>query len=482
MGTLRDRLESGFSITILQPRLPQRPRIQSAAAEVNRRLADCTPRQPDPYDLRETRNVLSHVASGHANINDVERKHLRRAPWVLFAAESSRERPLAEDQAFVRTYLQRLEAEGKTGAALALATGFLWYYPRESTGSDIVRYSIRRLLHGGRGPRAARLARADDRYDLFGKEGPETVARAVLSGNGTVDEALESAALSGQLAHSAFASTAFRGAVHAVRRELAGGRDTGDRLERLLVWSRTRATTGAELRYPETRIELAEALLTPFRDGSQPTEASNRIKAYLLEVYGDPRLDRSQWQGVAPYAEEVMLRWLVESTLEDFFRFVAHVAKRDSEADRMWYYRHAFWRAYLQHGVIEQAWVAFGAKAAREAEHRFRDEAVAYGQVRSGQNVQPNHAVLLLKVGDLTITEWSHVGKYRIWRADNQAAPGFYRREYRRHDLVTDPDRDGSHHGSESGRWQERLSRAIREETSISIPLKELLPNVRRKT
>jgi len=474
--------DSPVVLVTLEPRLPETPRIEQTARKVRRRLSDCTPRQPDAYDLAETRRELARVEAGQASIHDVERKHIRRAPWVVFEAQSANAQPFADDKAFARAYLARLKSEGKTGSVVALATAFLWWYPSESSGFAVFRDAIRPLVRGARGPRAARLAAADDRYDLFGTHGADTLARAVLDGSEELETVLESAALSGQLARSGFASTAFSAAVRVMGARLRSGDALGQSLERLLTWSIDSNATRTQLRYPAVRTELANALLKPFQDGNPASGAGGRIKTYLLETFGDPRLDRSQWQGVSPDAEEVMLRWLVESTLEDFFRFVAHVASQDAEADRMWYYRHAFWRAYLNRGVIEQAWIVFGAQAAREARRRFRDETGAYGQLRSGQNVKPNHAVLLLKVGELTISEWSHVGKYRIWRPDNESAPRFYRPEYRRPDLVTNPDRDGSHHGAESGSWQRRLAQAIREETGISIPMKELLPNARRKT
>jgi len=482
MGALRDRLDSPIGAGMLEPRLPEKPRIEQTAHEVRRRLSDCTPRQPDAYDLRETRRALARVEAGQVSLEEVDRKHIRRAPWVVFDTESASAHTLADDQEFARAYLSRLESEARSGSIVALATAFLWWYPSESNGFAVFRDAIRRLVHAARGPRAARLAEADDRCDLFGPHGVDTLARAVLDGSEELETVLESAALSGQLARSGFASAAFSAAVRITGARLRGENVLGQWLERLLKWSTTSDTSGPQLRYPAARTELADALLRPFQDGNPPSGAAERIKTYLLETYGDPRLDRSRWQGVSRYAEEVMLRWLVESTLEDFFRFVAHVASEDSEADRMWYYRHAFWRAYLNQGVIEQAWMVFGAQAAREAKRRFRDETGAYGQLRSGQNVKPNHAVLLLKVGELTISEWSHVGKYRIWRADNDFAPGFYCREYRRPDVVSNPDREGSHHGSESGNWQRKLAQAIREETGISIPMKELLPNARRKT
>jgi len=479
MTSLRDRLSSHAFDQTLGRRLPERSRMERTADDVRRRLADCTPVRPSPYDLRETYEELRAVAMRRKRISELAGTHVRRAPWVLFEAQERDEDPLSENRRLVKAYLSRVESEGKRSTALNLASCFLLFYPERSRNFARLRDSIRGFIRSARGQRAERLASADRSFQLFGEGGPETVAAAVLHGTESTERMLEEAGLAGELSRSSFAAAAFRAAVRDVRNQLQQNDPQSQRLERLLEWSVLQDPAGGELQYPHLRIELAEALLEPFQEGGGSTEIAARIKSYFLEVYGDPRLSRSRWQGVSQGAEAVMLRWLVQSTLEDFFRFVAHVAGRDAEADRHWHYRHAFWRAYLRAGVIEQAWVAFGARAAEEAERRFQDRGVSYGRIRSGQNVKPNHAVLLLKVGDLTITEWSHVGKYRMWTADNENTPSFYRHEYRREQLVTGPDMEGSHHGSESGNWQRKLSQSIRQRTGITISLRELMPDGR---
>ena len=61
----------------------------------------------------------------------------------------------------------------------------------------------------------------------------------------------------------------------------------------------------------------------------------------------DPRLTQSGWTSVSPAAKDVMLRWMVSASLEDFFALIARRAQEDH-----WRYRKAFWSAYLKRDYI----------------------------------------------------------------------------------------------------------------------------------
>jgi hypothetical protein len=172
-----------------------------------------------------------------------------------------------------------------------------------------------------------------------------------------------------------------------------------------------------------------------------------------------------------------MMRWLVENTLEDFFRLVSESAGgNDRDADRQWPYRRAFWEAYLDGGHIVDAWVVLGEYVQRDAQRVFGNQGIGYGKLLRGYNVKHYHAVLILKIGDLVITEWSHMGKYRVWHDDNRNAPKFYLPEYTRNDLVTQPDFDGSHMGADYGKWQGNLANHVANWTGIAIHFNDYMP------
>lgn len=313
---------------------------------------------------------------------------------------------------------------------------------------------------------------------MFAANGPEVLAKVILDSADDPEKVMEERCLASGLGSRGFSARGFAQGMAVINQELRSGGASLDRLNQLFRWALTGEGRDRELRYPGSRARLPEALLEPFNTSSPGPEAQQRIKNFLLDHYGDPRLSKGMWQGTNREAQEVMFRWLVQATLEDFFRFLDHVAKHsnDKQVDRHWRYRRAFWTAYLEAGMIEEAWVTFGPEARQEARHRLEGLKNNYSELQSGGGAKSNHAVLLLRIGDLVITEWSHMGKFRSWHVDNDNAPRFYRRSYRRGQVVHQPDFEGSHQGSESGSWQRKLSTYIREQTGFSIPMKDLMP------
>jgi hypothetical protein len=157
-----------------------------------------------------------------------------------------------------------------------------------------------------------------------------------------------------------------------------------------------------------------------------------------------------------------MLRWLVSATLEDFFRLLEYAAKHDETAARHWKARKAFWSRYLRAGHIHDAWVALGSVTEVEARGFLSDESRMYAKL-SGSGVMPNHSVIIMRVGSLTITEWSHVGKFRVWYADNRNPPRLHKRAYKRSTLVAHADQELSHFSG----WQQKVADAIYQQTGL---------------
>ena len=143
----------------------------------------------------------------------------------------------------------------------------------------------------------------------------------------------------------------------------------------------------------------------------------------------------------------------------------------------MWRYRRAFWSAYHKKGVIDEAWVLFGPQARRFAIPAFEEKSGSFGRLETGQGVLSNHSVLLLKIGKLTIADWSHAGKCYVWNQGNPAAPKMYEPRYSRPDVVTGSDNDGeAHTSSETLNWQKKIREYIRRRTGISITEVEMAP------
>jgi hypothetical protein len=434
------------------------------------------PRKPEAYRLDETYRAFKSATRSPDAVAHLAAKHIRRAPWILFQPREGDAQPLAANRELLNAYLERVREAATGGTITTLAYCFLYFYPAKYPFFETVRQAIRDLVNGTRSPRARRFHQCDEQVGLFSEQGPQTLADRIMESGRHPETLLADSCLAGALGSNGFARQGYTLAVSRMREQLADQDWQPRALEQLLAWSLDDSGEKGALRFPGLRTELVEALLLPFNQANPGPEAQKPIKEFLLNHYGDPRLSKAMWHGVDTEAVGVMYRWLVQSTLEDFFRFLDHVASFDREADRHWKYRRAFWTAYFEAGMIEEAWVAFGPDARREAKRRLKDMGQDYAELQAGSNVKANHAVLLLRIGGMVVTEWSHMGKFRVWHADNEHSPRFYRGQYRRNQLVWNPDFEGSHQGSESGSWQRKLSSHIRQQTGFSIPVRELMP------
>jgi hypothetical protein len=201
----------------------------------------------------------------------------------------------------------------------------------------------------------------------------------------------------------------------------------------------------------------------------QPLE-KEPLKELVLKYFGDPRVDLSGWYGVDEEARHIFQGWLVEKTMTDFFNLLSHVAQTQSDADRHWKYRKRFWNAYLNKGYIVEAWVALGPRAMEQAP-KFIKGTNHYASLSGGE---PKHSALLLNIGGIWITEWSHSGSYRVWDNDS-LAPKPYKKHYSRDDLITNNDHEGAHHGNQTGGWQGRLSSLIHDLTGLKVTSKDYM-------
>lgn len=172
-----------------------------------------------------------------------------------------------------------------------------------------------------------------------------------------------------------------------------------------------------------------------------------------------------------------MRRWLTRASLDLFFKLID-----DYALDEHWRYRHAFWLSYLNKGAIADAWLALGNQAYTAATAQA-GLGRAYGRLR-GPGVTGDQSALLLRIGPLVISEFTHNGKLRAWPADWRSAPQLGRQEYAKSDLIgkglpfpsTYRGRGGaadgkglSHFRSDQGYWQASAAALIEHHTGAKI-------------
>jgi hypothetical protein len=216
-----------------------------------------------------------------------------------------------------------------------------------------------------------------------------------------------------------------------------------------------------QFRYPASRVKLAEALLLPWRQTMPAEPLQNRIIAFLLKHYGDPRIGKNLWQGVSLEAQQVFNKWIAGKTLDLFFRILKRTA------DSIWEYRQKFWTAYYRAGYLDEVWLALGPDATTAL--RTLDDTKSLKAAKLLDCLK-NQSVLLIRIGPMIFCEWSHDGRLRAQRIDARGAPVMYRSYYEAEALRFQSldFNDGQtqdpglvHFSSQKGGWQARARALI---------------------
>jgi hypothetical protein len=303
------------------------------------------------------------------------------------------------------------------------------------------------------------------RFDLLdGASAAERLAKAVLTSTTGHASVLEQAGLDmGTRPRGGLAEAAFRTTCRSVA-TMAGAR-AEQAQAMLLRWSL--ATTGT-ISFPASWVDLVRACVTPWISHEPGAQHKAHLLAELERLGGgDPRIPGSgRWPEVAqdaPDAYALLLRWLTRASVMQFLEVVDR-SLREPDARRMWSYRRAFWTSYLLNESgprIERAWVAFGADGARLARAAARETGDKSLSVFGNQSEKSGqHAALILEIGDLLVVDWSHSGKYNIWRRGERGRPSLFRLQYDAGELDSAPLRE-SHSSPSTYSWQKKLAQVI---------------------
>lgn len=429
--------------------------MRRVAAEVARRLGNLESKIPPIYELDETVRILAAAWEASRALHDVAPRQLRRAPWAFFHPKDRPDRWLGRDGALVRAWLRWLADQGRGGTVIAMLRAFLNAYPTELPLFDELRQAIDRQLRAIESPRTTRWRERCDRFGLLDRAGPDQLVQSWFRAESDCDSFLSEAGLSGLLESSGFVRRASERLLSAIESDLRSGRGSEARVGRAFDW----LERDAQLRLPELKVDVANAFLRPFVQKAPTDAIKDKIQSFLCRTVGDPRIKRGHWYGVADEIKQVLLRWLVGASLDDFFRVLDRTA-----LDRHWRHRKTFWTAYLKQKAIDDAWVVFGPEAARIVHGGFN---AGVAQLVRGYGVLANHSVLLMRIRGVTIAEWSHNGSCRMWKRGNKQAPKLYEAEYTRSELTEGCDVRQTHHGAEKGNWQGSVADFIERETGL---------------
>lgn len=462
------RLEA--ALVTMSPRLPSEAPTIRMVQQLG--ALEAAPRAPEDEILEGVRRRISQALfDGEQPID----RDLKRAPWILWQGDP----PAINFPGLLDRVVG--QAMRSPRALRYLIEAWLRDFSPEAPGITSTGLEIPQLLTDSTDVRLDLWRSAHRRFRLFdAANGPASLAVAVLNGAEPVATVLRAAGFLDE-------TRAISGYLRAVQSELlarlpATLRDpkSSTRIERVCQF----LNNGRQLRFDDCRAEIAIALCKPWTDGGRQPDADlqNVVKDFVVEHIGNPQLRAGRWAGAEKEAA-LIRRWLARASLQVFFGLI-----KDYALDAHWTYREAFWSACLQRGVIDDAWLALGANVHASARAR-QGLGTAFGRLE-GTGVSADQSILLLRIGPLTIAEWSHNGKLRAWTADQ--GPRLGRASYTRPDLVKpclqfpgDPTRGWrldsgtfglAHMASSTGAWQRRAAALLARHASVALTPQEWRP------
>lgn len=236
-------------------------------------------------------------------------------------------------------------------------------------------------------------------------------------------------------------------------------------METLDVWKASAvtidATGSAQFRFSSNDLILGvESLIRPWLEQQPDASIRRAIESVLLDTLEDPRIKQANWSSVDRACVARFKQWMALESFEVFIRVISEVAYVQH-----WEARKEFWGWYLDENHVTEVWPVVGSQSASHLwamNNKSTDGyKLKYGELRGAASDQ---SVLLMRIGDLTIAEWSHNGSVRFWHADNSQAPTLYKNSYSADALRRGSNWEKSH---QSG-WQTYVDRYTAERTGIT--------------
>jgi EH signature protein len=394
------------------------------------------------------------------DLSNLPMRDLRGIAFFLHQTDEENTDVLADDEDFFLSFLRTVEDRPSSLLIRTLTSSFFIHFGRSPKCDMALAKSLNGFSPNGTPPRLQHF-RENNLIDPKG--GPAKLAR-LLEDAEDIPDKLSSIGFDSILGHSGFVGKTYE----LFCRQTASSSDPEKDIRRLMTWAIS-DTQSLKETFPDRTAATADALLLPWSNAevNPPKSLEARIKDFLISSLGDPRFKTAsaRWNSVSDEARLVLKRWMNRASVSQFFDIVDETLDKPVPK-RMWRSRRAFWTAYLEE--VEDAWVVFGkrgAEMALDAARRSEDHSLGqFGQFNTG-GASPTQAVLILTIGDLTIAEWSHMGKCRMWtQSDKPIKP--YERYYSVHKL-RDGEWQESHVGDETHRWHSSFAEKIRRETGV---------------
>jgi len=292
-------------------------------------------------------------------------------------------------------------------------------------------------------------------YALLDKPVGQLLSNRIIEDSAYPKDLLADAGFKGILKSSGFLRMVFQ----QVCRTLSEGH-TNQSLERFWRF----VNVEDSVLFGENLKAYSYALLSPYLHDDPDEETREVIQRFLIDSFGDPRLNQARWKTVPEEELTVIYRWLTKLSFEILLKVV-----NESNDTKQWAERVKFWTRYIESGEITEAWAALGQNAARIAGRLVTEGVLSstkeYARLVDG-SIDRWHSMIIMRMGDHIVTEWTHSGQVRFYNIQaNKRAPKLYKPEYSvtsiRNDATT------SYHKHHRGRWQYDVRSYIRRNVEI---------------
>ena len=434
---------------------------------------------PPPVELIGKRLRKLYEQAGGDSYKDLSKGDIRKLPYAYFLPP---EPPLPDLRPqLVRLYWEQFLPEAVSSGPRRVRR---WIMPLFFTyceafdehdpvfGQFAQQLELQVLrAEGTTAERLGEMARAHSFFRPSSAAGE--VAKVLMSSGVSLDDAFRS-----MLLWQGFADTRMGHAVMAAALDAWRVNPDEPTVVRLLDWV---SLLSAPVSKTPLAGRFAEALLTPWARRKPTDDMRSMLVEYFVRVYGDPRIEanrRYQWRDVSPAAVAVIMNWLAGDTLRGFIDVL------EKTADDIWRYRQKFWMTYYDRGLIEEAWLALGWDALKLAKRlQANQKGLGYGRLEGG--TQSDQSVLLLRIGNIVFTEWSHNGSLRAYEVDGGKTPKLYQDTYSGYALREPTSLDFHsgmnvnpelrHMNSAGGTWQRKARDFIRKHTGVDLRDYEIL-------
>lgn len=318
----------------------------------------------------------------------------------------------------------------------------------------------------------------DKRFNLFSpSEGHANIANSILSSDENPIEFLLSIGISENFQYSGLSEAVFAACLE--RLDDSEESQIESLTYKILNW----AIPKDQLYYQKYKSKLIESVLLPWKDANPGSDLKDFIQNKLISTFKDPRISQSAWLDVCDDAKRVLRKWLSRRSLEQFIQLINELARDDH-----WKFRKAFWTAYYDAGVVEDAWVVL-TNSGHELARRKRilnDDPTWDNHARfSTAPARADHSVLIMKIGNLTIADFSHDGKCRIWDLNHPNTPDLYQKYYSKEEMMARCDFSQTHHPqydpqlyrTRQSSWQAKVAKQIAQRTGVELDFNEFIPD-----